>query len=88
MTAVPFEAESTDIGQPRPQAVDDEPLPEVVEAAADEADNEEAETKLELARAYEEMGDNEGALELLQEVLGEGSSRQQRTAQEMIARLG
>ena len=51
-------------------------------------DSEEAETKLELARAYEEMGDKEGALELLEEVVSEGSSRQQATARDMIARLG
>ena len=51
-------------------------------------DNEEAETKLELARAYEEMGDKEGALELLEEVVGEGSARQQAAARDMIARLG
>ncbi len=50
--------------------------------------NEEAETKLELARAYEEMGDKEGALELLEEVLTEGSARQQATARDIIARLG
>lgn len=56
--------------------------------AAAAPDNEEAETKLELARAYEEMGDKEGALELLEEVVHEGSARQQATARDMIARLG
>ncbi len=55
---------------------------------AGEVDNEEAETKLELARAYEEMGDKEGALELLEEVAAEGSARQQATARDMITRLG
>lgn len=34
--------------------------------------NEEVATKLDLAKAYEEMGDLEGARELLQEVLKEG----------------
>ena len=58
------------------------------EMMAGEVDNEEAETKLELARAYEEMGDKEGALELLEEVAAEGSARQQTTARDMIARLG
>jgi pilus assembly protein FimV len=57
------------------------------EAPKEDAGNEEAETKLELARAYEEMGDNEGALELLQEVLAEGVARQQAAARDMIARL-
>ena len=36
---------------------------------------EEANTKLDLAKAYEEMGDLEGARELLQEVVGEGPVR-------------
>ncbi len=45
------------------------------------------ETKLELARAYEEMGDREGAIELLQEVIGEGSAAQQAAAREMLSGL-
>lgn len=49
---------------------------------------EEAETKLELARAYEEMGDKEGARELLQEVVREGTDEQQAQANDMLARLG
>lgn len=50
-------------------------------------DSEEVNTKIELARAYEEMGDKEGARELLQEVLGEGSPAQQDKAREMLSRL-
>lgn len=49
---------------------------------------EEAETKLELARAYEEMGDKEGARELLQEVVREGTAEQQAQATDMLSRLG
>ena len=52
-------------------------------AAADEVT-----TKLELAKAYEEMGDKEGARELLQEVAKEGSADQQEKARGMLARLG
>ncbi|MDY0057367.1 MAG: FimV/HubP family polar landmark protein [Methyloversatilis sp.] len=48
---------------------------------------EEAETKLELARAYEEMGDKEGARELLQEVVREGTAEQQAQANDMLGRL-
>jgi pilus assembly protein FimV len=48
---------------------------------------EEAETKLELARAYEEMGDKEGARELLHEVVREGTAEQQSQASDMLARL-
>ncbi len=44
-------------------------------------------TKLELARAYEEMGDKDGARELVEEVLREGSGRQKDEAQAILARL-
>jgi pilus assembly protein FimV len=45
-------------------------------------------TKLDLAKAYEEMGDKDGARELLNEVLREGDSAQQGQAQQLIAKLG
>ena len=48
----------------------------------------EVDTKLELARAYEEMGDQEGARELIDEILREGSPAQVARAQELAARLG
>ncbi|WP_374264884.1 FimV/HubP family polar landmark protein [Zoogloea sp.] len=44
-------------------------------------------TKLELARAYEEMGDKDGARELVEEVLREGSGRQQEEARTILSRL-
>jgi pilus assembly protein FimV len=50
--------------------------------------SEEAATKLDLAKAYEEMGDVEGARELLQEVLKEGNVSQREAAQAMLARVG
>jgi pilus assembly protein FimV len=46
------------------------------------------ETKLDLARAYLEMGDGEGAREILQEVLMEGNQAQQRTARDLLAQAG
>ena len=46
------------------------------------------ETKLELARAYEEMGDMIGARELLEEVMQEGSATQQGKAREALEKLG
>ncbi|SIQ26523.1 pilus assembly protein FimV [Aromatoleum tolulyticum] len=49
---------------------------------------EEVNTKLELARAYEEMGDTEGARELVQEVLREGSAAQREAAARLAERLG
>lgn len=44
-------------------------------------------TKLDLARAYEDMGDMEGAKELLNEVLVEGDAAQKAQAQEVLARI-
>ena len=50
--------------------------------------NEEVSTKLDLAKAYEEMGDLEGARELLNEVLKEGDSSHKDKAQAILARIG
>ena len=47
-----------------------------------------AATKLDLAKAYQEMGDVEGAREILQEVLHEGDEQQKVEAQALIAKLG
>jgi len=44
-------------------------------------------TKLDLARAYMDMGDPDGARSILQEVLGEGSSSQKQEAQRLIETL-
>lgn len=70
---------------------DESVVPPTLEGLAvsggDEIDHE-VETKLELAKAYEEMGDKEGARELLEEVLREGSAAQQTAAEALIARLG
>ena len=47
-----------------------------------------AATKLDLAKAYQEMGDVEGAREILQEVLHEGDDTQKAEAQVLLAKLG
>ena len=47
----------------------------------------EAGTKLDLARAYADMGDNDMARTLLKEVLEQGSSQQQQEAQSLMGRL-
>ncbi len=47
-----------------------------------------ASTKLDLARAYEEMGDREGAREILREVIHDGDESQQAEAKAMLAKLG
>ena len=49
--------------------------------------SEELATKLDLAKAYEEMGDLEGARELLQEVLKDGDAAQREAALAILAGL-
>ncbi|MCY7263996.1 FimV/HubP family polar landmark protein [Pseudomonas protegens] len=62
-------------------------------AAPEEADfdflagSDEVATKLDLAQAYIDMGDNDGARDILGEVLSEGNEGQKSEAQEMLARL-
>ena len=60
-----------------PQAEDDEGL-------VFAADGDEIATKLDLARAYMDMGDDEGARSILDEVLRQGSDSQQREAQTLL----
>jgi pilus assembly protein FimV len=48
----------------------------------------EMETKLDLAIAYQEIGDKEGARELLEEVIKGGSSEQVTKANAMRTQLG
>jgi pilus assembly protein FimV len=45
-------------------------------------------TKLDLAKAYQEMGDASGAREIIEEVLREGDIEQREAAQELLAQLG
>lgn len=85
---------SLDLEPPAPVAdvAADLSLPELAAPAAGSpatagADNPEAATKLELAQAYEEMGDREGARELLNEVLSEGSPAQQEQARARLDQL-
>lgn len=51
------------------------------------SDTDETTTKLDLARAYIDMGDAEGARDILDEVISEGSDKQQDEAREMLAKL-
>ncbi|MNT64759.1 hypothetical protein D3C72_2026830 [compost metagenome] len=44
-------------------------------------------TKLDLARAYIDMGDTEGARDILDEVIAEGNDGQQQEARELISNL-
>lgn len=44
-------------------------------------------TKLDLAKAYVDMGDSEGAREILQEVINEGNDEQKKQANELLAKI-
>ena len=61
----------------------EEPTPSVLDGQWHDAA-----TKLDLAKAYQEMGDVEGAREILQEVLHEGDEAQKAEAQVLLAKLG
>jgi pilus assembly protein FimV len=58
------------------------------DAGGNELELDEVGTKLDLARAYVEMGDKEGAREILNEVLGEGNDKQKADAKGMLGSLG
>jgi len=55
------------------------------EGLLDNAD--EVATKLDLARAYMDMGDPEGARSILDEVMHEGNEEQKREAEDIISEL-
>jgi pilus assembly protein FimV len=61
--------------------------PAGAEGAPVNAGWQEVATKLDLAKAYQEMGDKDGARELLNEVLKEGDAAQQQQAKTMLAAL-
>ena len=67
------------------------PAPELADLNLGEAgqggDGDAVSTKLELAKAYLEIGDKDGAREILQEVAKEGSGAQKDEAQKLIASL-
>jgi len=66
------------------EEIDDEE--DASEGLLDNAD--EVATKLDLARAYMDMGDPEGARSILDEVMGEGNEEQKREAEDIIAQIG
>ncbi|MCL4183701.1 MAG: pilus assembly protein FimV [Burkholderiaceae bacterium] len=59
-----------------------------VAPAVDSSRWQEMATKLDLASAYEEIGDKEGARELLEEVLRGGDTAQQQKARSMLSKIG
>lgn len=77
-----------------PEIDDEEESPAMDESAEDVSDEEffagedAIGTKLDLAKAYLDMGDPEGARSMLEEVLAEGSSSQQDEARKLISEIG
>ena len=63
------------------------PAPSTDTKPAEGAHWHEIATKIDLARAYQEMGDNDGAREILEEVVREGDAQQQESARTMLASL-
>jgi len=57
-------------------------------AGGGDAKWQEVTTKLQLAKSFEEIGDTEGARELLQEVIADGDAAQRAHAEKMLAGLG
>jgi pilus assembly protein FimV len=52
------------------------------------SDSDEVATKLDLARAYIDMGDTDGARDILDEVLQEGTDNQKQEASSLLSRIG
>ncbi len=76
------------------QSLGQAPIAEPFAAPGDEEDEfdylsgtDEVTTKLDLARAYIEMGDNDGARDILDEVSKEGTAEQRGEAEDMLSRL-
>ncbi|MBI2312554.1 MAG: hypothetical protein HYU77_08635 [Betaproteobacteria bacterium] len=70
---------SLDLGEPRAAPGGD--------GEGHDAHWQEVATKFDLAKAYQEMGDKDGAREILQEVLREGDAQQQEAAKALLATL-
>jgi pilus assembly protein FimV len=62
--------------------------PSAAAAPSNDPKWQEVATKLDLAKAYEEMGDKDGARELLTEVMKDGDAAQKGQAQQLLAKLG
>jgi pilus assembly protein FimV len=81
--AAALELDKLDLSFDPEKATFEDPTPSVLDGQWHDAA-----TKLDLAKAYQEMGDVEGAREILQEVLHEGDDEQKREAQGILAQLG
>lgn len=80
-----LEAEALSSGDDLDLDLDDDSLGDDAFDFEDEGDT--ASTKLDLARAYIDMGDQDGARDILNEVVVEGNTEQQQRAQAMLEEL-
>jgi pilus assembly protein FimV len=70
-----------------PPKVDAAPAPAAAEGGVKDDRWYDVQTKFDLAKAYQEMGDKDGAREILQEVIKEGDSAQQSEAKALLDSL-
>ena len=80
--AAAIELDKLDLAFDPKRSTFEDPTPSVLDGQWHDAA-----TKLDLAKAYQEMGDVEGAREILQEVLHEGDEQQKAEAQALITKL-
>jgi pilus assembly protein FimV len=80
--AAAFELDKLDLALYPQRSTFEDPTPSVLDGQWHDAA-----TKLDLAKAYQEMGDVEGAREILQEVLHEGDDQQKAEAQGLLSKL-
>jgi pilus assembly protein FimV len=80
--AAAIELDKLDLAFDPQRSTFEDPTPSVLDGQWHDAA-----TKLDLAKAYQEMGDVEGAREILQEVLHEGDDQQKAEAQTLLSKL-
>jgi pilus assembly protein FimV len=80
--AAAIELDKLDLSFDPQRSTFEDPTPSVLDGQWHDAA-----TKLDLAKAYQEMGDVEGAREILQEVLHEGDDQQKAEAQALLTKL-
>ena len=81
--AAALELDKLDLSFDPERSTFEDPTPSVLDGQWHDAA-----TKLDLAKAYQEMGDLEGAREILQEVLHEGDDQQKSEAKALLGKLG
>ena len=83
------EEEELEIAEVSPDNIESEAIAPVAEEddIDFETDEDEVGTKLDLAQAYIDMGDMDGAEDILQEVMEEGSAEQKSAAEKLLQSL-